>query len=174
MYKCHICTNDDETLAPSVDCSRIDCNKSFHVSCVIARNRKFDRSYFIFLAKMVFYPDEERLRPGYFCVCKHHSAWDTDSMWSSLKSYILGRKELTDSITIDVDTLPLDIQKAVWKASQMSIFNPEDNKHHILATGENAQLSFKDVVGSKMDIPVSQWIPWDHDWEVYLFDLRFL
>jgi hypothetical protein len=160
ITSCHLCFKN----GASIKCSGIDCKNSFHLPCLIAHNRKFERSYFIFHAKMVYFPEEGLVRPGSFCLCKHHRAWDTDATWRSLRSYILGREVLRDSISIDVDTLPLNIQKAVWKASQMSIFNPEDNKDQVI--NETKLIKFKNLNGSILTIPPQQYISWNFDWEV--------
>lgn len=160
---CNLCSIS----GASIKCSVLDCERSFHLPCLIAYNRKVDQSYFIFHAKMVYYPGDNILRPGPFLLCKHHKAWDTDTIWSSLKSYILGRTDLRDSISIDVDTLPLNMQKAALKASSISIFNPEEDKYQII--DENMRtFQFKNLNGAILDIPRGNYISWNFDWEVLI------
>lgn len=160
---CHLCS----TSGASIKCSVPDCERSFHLPCLIAYNRKVDQSYFVFHAKMIYYFGDNILRPGSFLLCKHHKAWDTDTIWSSLKSYILGRTDLRDSISIDVDTLPLNVQKAALKASSISIFNPEEDKYKYQIIDENMRtFKFKNLNGAIIDIPRGNYISWNCDWEV--------
>jgi hypothetical protein len=125
---CCACNNRHATLR----CSRVGCNKSFHIPCAIAAKGKS----FIFHAKMVFFGEEKLLngsaigvlRSGRFLVCRHHTEWDRNPIWNRLQSYISERPALVNAISIDVDALPPNLQIAVSKASQMSIFSPEENR----------------------------------------------
>ena len=125
---CYKCNKPHAT----IKCCRVGCNKSFHIPCVLASKGKS----FIFEAKMVYYADEELhgatvpgvLRSGRFLLCRHHGDWDRNKIWSCLQTYLSTKPAYVDSISVDVDTLPENLQIAVSKASQMSIFSPDTNQ----------------------------------------------
>jgi citrate lyase gamma subunit len=134
----------------------------FHVPCVIAE--KGNKS-FIFHAKMVYCPEQGKLRPDRFYVCKHHSEL------ASLRSYIIGKPKLLEDISINFDNLPANFQLAVSKASQKSICNPEKYKNTAalfdtpsLKTDESDKklLSFIDIENNLLEIDRKDWIPWTH------------
>ena len=140
---CHKCNKPDATLR----CCRVGCNKSFHIPCAIAA-----KGYsFIFEAKMVYYADEELhgatvpgvLRSGRFLLCRHHADWDRNPIWSCLQSYLSTKPAFVNTISVDVDTLPENLQIAVSKASQMSIFNPVTNQRACEYCSTDVVVTFK-------------------------------